>query len=176
MGAGRRRACSCAKGAVGRHLIKPYTPPVRKALRGGALLHRGFFLASALAALLLGALAPGARAYDAYVTNEGSNSVSVINTKTNRVVGSPISVGAHPIAIAITPDGKSAYVVNTLSDSVSVIDTQTKRVVGSPIRVDHYPVAIAITSVQPVTVAYPAFESNARQAPSPAAASSSFRT
>ena len=33
-----------------------------------------------------------------YVANTGSNTVSVIDTATNQVVGSPITVGAHPFA------------------------------------------------------------------------------
>ena len=47
----------------------------------------------------------------AYVVNQGSNDVSIINTATNDIeFGSPISVGEEPDAIAIAPDGKSAYV------------------------------------------------------------------
>ena len=41
----------------------------------------------------------------AYVANSGSNTVSVIATATNTVVGSPISVGANPTGVAITPNG-----------------------------------------------------------------------
>lgn len=42
---------------------------------------------------------------NAYVANNGSNDVSVINTSTNTVVGSPIPVGANPAGIAITKPG-----------------------------------------------------------------------
>src|SRR5256886_13710269 len=45
----------------------------------------------------------------AYVTNESSNTVSVIDTATNTVVAT-IPVGAVPAAVAITPDGTRAYV------------------------------------------------------------------
>ncbi|MFF2124475.1 YncE family protein [Streptomyces olivochromogenes] len=41
----------------------------------------------------------------AYVTNFNSNDVSVINTSTNTIVGSPIPVGANPAGIAITKPG-----------------------------------------------------------------------
>ncbi|MGA9140126.1 MAG: SdrD B-like domain-containing protein, partial [Methanocella sp.] len=61
----------------------------------------------------------------AYVTNAGSNSVSVIDTSTNTVVGSPIPVGGAPVDVAITPDGTRVYVTNQASASVSVIDTST---------------------------------------------------
>ena len=39
----------------------------------------------------------------AYVANSGSNTVTVIDTTTNTVVGTPIAVGAGPIAVAIGP-------------------------------------------------------------------------
>ena len=105
----------------------------------------GFVLALVLAVLLLGLLATSALAQYAYVVNEGSDNVSVIDTQTNKVVGSSIVVGEWPDSIAITPDGKTAYVANGRSDSVSVIDTQTDQVVGSPISVGKDPSGIAIT-------------------------------
>jgi YVTN family beta-propeller protein len=61
------------------------------------------------------------------------------------VVGSPITVGKDPGAIAITPDGRTAYVATDASGFVSVINTQTNQVVGSPITVGTEPFAIAIT-------------------------------
>ena len=61
----------------------------------------------------------------AYVTNPGSNTVSVINTATNTVVGGPIPVSNNPNGVAITPDGRHAYIANLLSNNVSVIDTGT---------------------------------------------------
>ena len=69
-------------------------------------MHRGILFASALAALLLATLAPTALARDAYVANSGSENISVINTQTNQVVGSPITVGAEPRQIAITPTAR----------------------------------------------------------------------
>ena len=41
----------------------------------------------------------------AYVTNSLDNTVSVIDTSTNTVIGAPIPVGNGPFAIAITPIG-----------------------------------------------------------------------
>jgi YVTN family beta-propeller protein len=58
-----------------------------------------------------------------YVANNGSNTVSVIGTATNQVVGSPIPVGNGPIGVAVTPDGSRVYVANNGSNTVSVIDT-----------------------------------------------------
>jgi YVTN family beta-propeller protein len=57
----------------------------------------------------------------AYVTNCDDDTVSVIDTATNSVVGSPIRVGDGPEGVAITPDGTKAYVTNCDDDTVSVI-------------------------------------------------------
>src|SRR6266446_5621100 len=65
---------------------------------------------------------------EAYVPNS-ANRVSVIDTKTNTVVGLPIPVGSEPIGIAVTPDGRFAYVGNFFGNSVSMINTATNTVV-----------------------------------------------
>ena len=52
----------------------------------------------------------------AYVLNNGSGTVTPIATATN-TPGKPITVGPHPWAIAITPDGKTAYVVSSINSS-----------------------------------------------------------
>ena len=74
----------------------------------------------------------------AYVTNAVDNTVSVINTATNTVIGL-ISVGNYPLGIAITPDGARAYVTNAGDNTVSVINTATNTVIGSPISVGNFP-------------------------------------
>jgi len=66
-----------------------------------------------------------------YVANAGSNTVSVINATTDKVIGIPIAVGTSPMGLAITPDNKSVYVANNGSDTVSVIDTTTNSVIAS---------------------------------------------
>ena len=43
----------------------------------------------------------------AYVTNAGDNTVSVIDSGANTVVAT-VSVGALPVAVAVTPDGAFA--------------------------------------------------------------------
>jgi YVTN family beta-propeller protein len=79
-------------------------------------------------------------AWRAYVSNTGSDTVSVIDTATNTVTGSiPVS---YPESIAITPNGTKAYVIG--SNGVSVINTATNKVIGSPIPVGAYG-SIAIT-------------------------------
>jgi len=60
----------------------------------------------------------------AYVVNNLSDDVSVIDTSTNTVIVT-IPVGDGPQRVAFTPDGSRAYVTNFLDDNVSVIDTLT---------------------------------------------------
>jgi YVTN family beta-propeller protein len=84
-------------------------------------------------------------AWSAYVASEVPSAVSVIDTATNTVVGSPIPVGVTPWGMAITPDGTTVYVANYNSKTVSVIDTATNTVVGSPIPVGTQPFGVAIT-------------------------------
>ena len=80
-----------------------------------------------------------------YVANRATNTVSVIATATNTVVGSPITVGTNPVGVAVTPDGSKVYVANFGSNTVSVIDTATNTVVGSPITVGSNPEGVAVT-------------------------------
>jgi YVTN family beta-propeller protein len=73
----------------------------------------------------------------AYVTNSGSNSVTVldvINLRQDRV----IPVGRNPTGITANPWRKEVYAVNTGSDSVSVIDAVRGAVVAT-IPVHHQP-------------------------------------
>ena len=81
----------------------------------------------------------------AYIPNFSSNNVSVINTATNSVVGSPIAVGSFPLGISVSPDGTRAYVSNVGSNDVSVINTATNTVVGSPIAVGAWPGGISVS-------------------------------
>jgi YVTN family beta-propeller protein len=62
-----------------------------------------------------------------YVTNSGSNSVTIINTTTYGSMGT-IPVGKMPYGIAITPDGGTLYVVNNEDNTVSVINTVDRKV------------------------------------------------
>src|SRR5512138_1501986 len=78
----------------------------------------------------------------AYVTNQASASVSVIDLTTNQKT-QDIAVGGEPYGIALTPDGARAYVANSASNTVSVIDTTSKTVTAT----------ISIPGVQPRGVA-----------------------
>ena len=104
-----------------------------------------------------------------YVTHSQDNSVSVIDGKTNKVVGPPIFVGSNPGPIAFNPNNGYMYVVNSppykvshvitseyyqkpvpaagsQMGSVSVIDTATNKPVGPAIKVLAGPSAIAFNS------------------------------
>ena len=61
-----------------------------------------------------------------YVTNEYSNTVSVIDTATNTVTAT-VPVESYPSGVAVSPDGTRVYVVNE-GGTVSVIDTVTNTV------------------------------------------------
>jgi len=79
-----------------------------------------------------------------YVTNLGSNTVSVINLSTLNVIAT-IPVGTAPQGIAITPDGSTLYVTNSTSGNVSVISTATNRVTAT-INVGSAPIGVSVTS------------------------------
>jgi YVTN family beta-propeller protein len=66
----------------------------------------------------------------AYVSNLGSNSVSVLDTASNTIVKT-VSVGTSPGSIAVTPDGSYVYVSNQGSNSVSVIKAAGDTVVAT---------------------------------------------
>src|SRR3954453_7280719 len=80
----------------------------------------------------------------AYVANNGSNNVTVIDTTTNAVVGTPIPVGAQPNGVGVDPTVHRAYVANQGSNTVTVIDTTTNAVVGAPITVGSHPAGVGI--------------------------------
>lgn len=66
----------------------------------------------------------------AYVTNMQSNSVSVINLETHKVV-KIIPCGLTTESIDITPDGSDLWVTNKNGNEISVIDTITNKVVAT---------------------------------------------
>ncbi len=79
----------------------------------------------------------------AYVANQSSNNVSVINTNTNLVVAT-IAVGTSPWGVAVNQAGSVAYVSNYNSGNVSVITTSTNTVTAT-ITVQTNPSGIAFS-------------------------------
>ncbi len=95
-----------------------------------------------LVAIVLTA-APAAATQYAYVTNPGSNNVSVMDTA-SKIIVATIPVGEFPAGMAITPDGTFAYVANFHSNTVSVIDMATN-IVSMTVTVGLNPQDVAIT-------------------------------
>jgi 40-residue YVTN family beta-propeller repeat len=79
----------------------------------------------------------------AYITNSGDNTVSVIDTATNKVTAM-ILVGDDPVGVAVTQDGKKAYVTNFFDHTISVIDA-TKNKVTATISVENAPRGVAVS-------------------------------
>jgi DNA-binding beta-propeller fold protein YncE len=87
----------------------------------------------------------------AYVISSGAGTVTPIDLATN-TAGEPIDVSGEPIAMAVTPDGKTAYVASgatnsgrepTMAQTVTPVDLTTNTP-GKPITLDDPPQAIAI--------------------------------
>jgi YVTN family beta-propeller protein len=95
----------------------------------------------------------------AYVNNYGGpggvgsgngTTVRVVDLATNTIIGSPLTVGLAPAAMAITPDGAHVYVVNYVdgnlgTGTMSIIKTSDNSVQLNAITGFSGPFAIAIT-------------------------------
>jgi YVTN family beta-propeller protein len=101
-------------------------------------------LIAALAVLSLALFAPQALARYVYTGNYDTDSVSVIDTATNQVVGNPIPAGNGPYSMAVTPNGQILYVASELSEDLTAINTQTNQAVGT-IPLGIQPATIAIS-------------------------------
>ena len=80
----------------------------------------------------------------AYVTNEISNCVTVIDRQEDAVVGS-IAVGKAPRGIIENSDGTKIYVANSGSNSISVIDTSVNRVINTIKNFGYAPEELALS-------------------------------
>ena len=75
------------------------------------------------------------------------NTVSVIDSSTNQVVGKPIPVGTNPIGIAFNPASGKLYVSSINDNMISVISSQINSVIGNPIPVGIFPENFAFNPV-----------------------------
>lgn len=66
----------------------------------------------------------------AYISNSGSNTVSVIDTATDTVT-THVTVGVKPTGVAVNAFGTRVYVTNEGSGTVSVIDTSIDAVIAT---------------------------------------------
>jgi YVTN family beta-propeller protein len=87
------------------------------------------------------ALAVSADGKRLYVANRGSNTVSVVDTSTYKVIDTDTGVaGVNSIAVGSSPsalvlNGTRLYVANRGSNTVSVIDTTTNKVIDTDTKV-----------------------------------------
>lgn len=81
----------------------------------------------------------------AYITNNGSNTVSVIDTSTNTVIKT-ITGFSQPYGVAINPAGTRAYITNDIDYNgfVSVVNTSTNTVITT-VEVGGNPKGIAVS-------------------------------
>ncbi len=79
----------------------------------------------------------------AYIPNNASNNVSVINTATNQV-SDTIHVGAYPLGAAVSHDQSTVYISNGQDNTVSVIKTATNTVVAT-IPVGEHPSGLVVS-------------------------------
>lgn len=70
-----------------------------------------------------------------YVSNEVSNTISVIDGNTNTKIAS-IPVGVNPSGITVNPDTNHIYVANYVDGTVTVIDGNNNTVIDRPIPLD----------------------------------------
>lgn len=81
----------------------------------------------------------------AYVTNEGSATLSVIDLAALKKV-TDVAVGSDPYGVALTPDGGLAFVADSAGDDVAVIDTARNAIVKVILIPGVQPRGIAITN------------------------------
>jgi YVTN family beta-propeller protein len=110
-------------------------------LRRAGATRRASVTAAVLALATLGTAPTIARAQRVLVSNEGGNSVSVIEGK---AVVATIPVGARPRGLAVAADGRRAYVALGVDNAVAVIDLAARRVVDKiPVGTDPEQVAVS---------------------------------
>jgi YVTN family beta-propeller protein/autotransporter-associated beta strand protein len=79
-----------------------------------------------------------------YVPNQGSNSVTVIDTPTNTTVPPATAVQSQPTTAAVRGDESLVYVTNSNSNTVSLINTANNTVVAT-INVGANPLGVAVS-------------------------------
>lgn len=92
-------------------------------------------------AVMLGSM-PAAAAPFAWITNQGSNTVSRLDLATHLSVTT--AVGESPFSVAPVPDGSRTYVGNSGDKTISVVDGQTVTAIDS-IPLFEIPQGIAVT-------------------------------
>jgi YVTN family beta-propeller protein len=109
---------------------------------------RIYVLTGVLGIMLLAFFMPasiaGAAPY-VYITNQGDDTVSVIDTA-NNTIAATIPVGSGPLGVAVSPDGTKLYVANAYENAtVSVIDTATNTVTSTVSVGGTWPYGVAVS-------------------------------
>jgi YVTN family beta-propeller protein len=79
-----------------------------------------------------------------YIANTGSDTVSVLDTRSNTIARTiALPGGSKPVDVAVAPDGRYLYTADGGSNRVSVLDTRATRVVSS-VRVGTQPLSVAV--------------------------------
>ncbi|MFN5455202.1 YncE family protein, partial [Bradyrhizobium sp.] len=104
------------------------------------LLHR---LRGLLSAVLLVSTTCTAHTEEAFVTNQLSDDLTIVNLATSTPVAT-IPIGGKPAGVAVAADGRFAYVASPDDKAVSVVDAAERKVVGR-IEVGGGPLGIAVT-------------------------------
>src|SRR6185295_16101171 len=97
----------------------------------------GLAVAGSVLAMAASSAQAGPKAYvgnftdnTVYVAGDGSSSLNVIDTATDRVTKT-LDVGKKPNGITLTPDGKLLLVTLYGEDRIALVDTATNDVVGT---------------------------------------------
>jgi YVTN family beta-propeller protein len=118
-------------------------PDERRRIRRGVRGQRDWSTAALFGCVLALWAAAGACASLAYITNQGSNDVSVVDLVALRVVQT-IAVGRSPAGVAVSAPAGRAYISNPDSRDISVIDLQSRKQVAT-VAGGSGPVGIAVS-------------------------------
>jgi YVTN family beta-propeller protein len=87
-----------------------------------------------------------------FIANANSDSVTIIDTKSDRIAGTinvrpfrKAPLGSSPNALAVTKDGKTLYVANAANNAVAVVDVGKREVKGL-IPTGWYPAAVGLSA------------------------------
>jgi YVTN family beta-propeller protein len=101
------------------------------------------FVLGLLSVILMLVNIAGAVQTNAYISNSGDNTVSIIDTAINTVTAT-VQVGTNPSGVALAPNGETVYIGNIGDNTVSIIDTATNTVTAT-VQVGNTPSGIAVS-------------------------------
>jgi YVTN family beta-propeller protein len=81
-----------------------------------------------------------------YVTNAYSGNVSIIDTATQTVTSTILTVGKYPQGIAVNATGTRAYVANSDSSDVTILDLVNNKTLATVPIASGYPVGVALNA------------------------------